>query len=160
MAEDRHIEGQQLQQRLVGLAKKWSKGKATLKQIVGLNEEEMYSIASQGYLMFLQGKTEQARVIFEGLVAIDPKNAYYYRALGSIYWRLKKPKRAIKQFTYAIRVSPAEISSYINRAEVHVANKDFDAAKKDLRIALSKGTNDVENAPLVNKARAMMLMLG
>ena len=101
MAEDRHNEGEQLQARLNDLAGQWSKGKVSLKQIVGLSEEELYSIASQGFFLFLQGKTEPARVIFEGLVAVDPRNAYYYRALGAIYWRLKDPQKALKQFTYA-----------------------------------------------------------
>src|SRR5512145_1592929 len=103
MAEDRHIEGEAQQARLSKLVVQWSQGKVSLKQIVGLSEEELYAISSQGYLLFLQGKTESARVIFEGLVAIDPRNPYYYRALGAIYWRLKEPARAIKQFTYAIR---------------------------------------------------------
>ena len=107
MAEDRQIEGQQLEQRLKRLATQWSQGRVSLKQIVGLSEEELYAVANQGYYMFLQGKSEQARVIFEGLVAIDPKNAYYYRALGAIYWRLKEPQKALKQFTYAIRVAPS-----------------------------------------------------
>jgi len=129
----------------------------TLKQIVGLSDEELFAIASQGYYMFLQGKTEQARVIFEGLVAIDPKNAYYYRALGAIYWRLGKSQRAVKQFTYAIRVSPKEISSYINRAEVYVADRDFAAAAKDLRAALDNG--GPSDRALINKARAIMRMI-
>ncbi|MEZ4271946.1 MAG: tetratricopeptide repeat protein [Myxococcota bacterium] len=133
MAEENRIEGQQMQDRLRQLASRWSQGKVTLKQIVGLHDTELFAIASQGYLLFLQGKTESAQVIFEGLVAIDPRNAYYYRALGAIYWRLKQPKRAVKQFTYAIRVAPRDISSYINRAEVYVAARNFPDALSDLR---------------------------
>ena len=41
MAEDRGgIAGQQLQQRLEKLANQWSQGKVTLKQIVGLSDDE------------------------------------------------------------------------------------------------------------------------
>jgi Tfp pilus assembly protein PilF len=158
MAEDKHIEGEQLQQRLQRLVAQWSQGRVSLKQIVGLSEEELYAIAAQGYFMFLQGKSEAARVIFEGLVAIDPRNAYYYRALGAIYWRLKEPQKAIKQFTYAIRVAPKEMSSYVNRAEIYVAQRQFDAARGDLRSALSlAGPND---GPLLRKARAMLRLIG
>ena len=157
MAEDRQIEGQHLQQRLARLASQWSEGRVTLKQIVGLSDEELFAVSSQGYFMFLQGKTEPARVIFEGLVAIDPKNAYYYCALGAIYWRLKEPQKAVKQVTYAIRVSPKETSSYINRAEVYVSQKSFKAARADLRYALQHG-GPQEDA-LMNKARAMLRMI-
>src|SRR5512142_930079 len=125
MAEDKHIEGEQLKERLQKLVDQWSQGRVSLKQIVGLSEEELYAVASQGYFLFLQGKTEPARVIFEGLVAIDPRNAYYYRALGVIYWRLKEAQKAVKQFTYAIRVAPHDIASYVNRAEIFVAQQQF-----------------------------------
>ncbi len=157
MAEDKHIEGEQMQARLQKLVTQWSQGKVTLKQIVGLSEEELYAIANQGYFLFLQGKTEPARVLFEGLVAVDPKNAYYYRALGAIYWRLREPQKALKQFTYAIRVSPRDMSSYVNRAEVYVAQKQWKSAKDDLRAAMkSAGPND---DALLRKAHAMMQMI-
>ncbi len=157
MAEDDNIGGEQLQARLAQLVEQWSQGKVILKQIVGLSEEELYAVASQGYLLFLQGKTEPARVVFEGLVAVDPRNAYYYRALGAIYWRLKETQKALKQFTYAIRVSPKEVSSYINRAEIYVSQRQFDNARADLRSALDcAGAND---RALVRKARAMLRMI-
>ncbi len=157
MAEERIVEAQHLEERLKKLASQWSQGRVTLKQIVGLSDEELFAIASQGYYMFLQGKSEQARVIFEGLVAIDPKNPYYYRALGAIYWRLKDSGKAIKQFTYAIRVSPNDISSYVNRAEVLVAQRDFEGAKSDLEHAIAHGR--ANDTALVRKARAMLRMI-
>lgn len=157
MAEDRRSEGNQLQQRLQGLVSQWSQGRVTLKQIVGLTEEELYALSNQGYYLFLQGKTEPARVIFEGLVAIEPRNAYYYRALGVIYWQLKEPQKALKQFTYAIRVAPREIASYINRAEVYVALKQFEQARSDLQFAMSNA-RPFEDA-LLAKAKAMLQMI-
>jgi len=158
MAESKQLGGQQMEVRLRKLVGQWSKGQVSLRQIVGLSEEELYAIASQGYFMFLQGKTEPARVVFEGLVAIDPRNAYYYRALGAIYWRLKEGTKAVKQFTYAIRVAPRDIASYINRAEIYVAQRQFKAARSDLDHALrSAGAND---GALTRKARAMLQMIG
>ncbi len=157
MAEDRHIEGAQLQQRLRKLVGQWSQGRVSLKQIVGLSEEELYAIASQGFFMFLQGKTEPARVIFEGLVAVDPRNSYYYRALGAIYWRLEDAQKAIKQFTYAIRVAPRDVASLINRAEIYIAQRNFKTARADLNQALRHfGVND---GALINKAKAMLRMI-
>ena len=157
MAEDRHIEGEQMQKRLEKLVDQWSQGRVSLKQIVGLSEEELYAVARQGYFMFLQGKTEPARVIFEGLVAIDPRNAYYYRALGAIYWRLKEAPKALKQFTYAIRVAPREVSSYVNRAEILVAQRQFPSARADLNQAV-KLAGPADRA-LATKARAMLRMI-
>ena len=154
MADDMVGQHDLLQRRLHALAGRWSQGQVSLKQIVGLQDAELYAIASQGYFLFLQGKSGPARTIFEGLVAIDPRNAYYYRALGAIYWRLKDPAKAIRQFTYAIRVSPREITSYINRAEVYVAQKQFKLARSDLQFALS--TASPADRALAKKARAML----
>jgi tetratricopeptide (TPR) repeat protein len=158
MAESGQLAGDQLKTKLQGLVQQWSQGQASLKQIVGLSEEELYAIANQGYYLFLQGKAEPARVLFEGLVAIDPRNAYYYRALGAIYWRLKDGRRAIRQFTYAIRVAPNDVSAYVNRAEVYVASQQFDLARADLQQALDLA-RPAEQA-LHSKAGAILKMIG
>ena len=146
-----------MQERLRKLADEWSQGRVSLKQIVGLSTEELYAVATQGYHFFLQGKLQPARVIFEGLVAVDPRNAYYYRALGAIYWREGESEKAIKQFTYAIRVAPQDISSYVNRAEVYVADKEFARAQVDLNKAIEKG--GPSETALLKKARAILKMV-
>ena len=157
MAEGNRLAAAALRPRLEALVARWSRGEADLRQIVGLSEEELYAIANQGYYLFLQGKAEAARVVFEGLVALDPRNAYYYRALGAIYWRLKQNSKAIRQFTYAIRVAPADTASYINRAEVFVATGQFDLAHSDLQQAL--GQASAAEDLLVQKARAILKMI-
>jgi tetratricopeptide (TPR) repeat protein len=157
MAEERQLEGQQLKSRLQRLIGQWAKGQVTLKDMLGLTEDELYAIANQGYFLFLQGKTESARVIFEGLVAVNPRNPYYYRALGAIYWRLGEPQKAIKQFTYAIRVGPKDVSSYVNRAEVYVSLKQFAPARDDLGAAMRVAGRD--DGALVRKARAILRMI-
>ena len=157
MSDTPNVTGDQMQVRLEKLTEQWSQGRVSLKQIMGLSTDELYAISTQGYNFFLQGKIQPARVIFEGLVAIDPSNSYYYRALGVIYWREKEPQKALKQFTYAIRVAPNEIASYINRAEVFVSNKQFEDARNDLEFALShSGAHD---GALIRKARAILQMI-
>lgn len=146
-----------MQARLEKLTEQWSQGQVSLKQIMGLSRDELYAISTQGYNFFLQGKIQPARVIFEGLVAIDPRNPYYYRALGVIYWREKETQKALKQFTYAIRVAPKEIASHINRAEVFVGNKQFDDARTDLEYALANAKP--HDAALIRKARAILQMI-
>ena len=157
MAEDRQLAGQTLRPRLEALLSQWSRGQTDLRQIVGLSEEELWAIATQGYYLFLQGKAEQAKVVFEGLVALDPRNAYYYRALGAVYWRLKQNSKAIRQFTYALRVAPQDVASYINRAEIFVATGQFDMARDDLAQALRLA--GAADASLGQKAQAILAML-
>lgn len=148
----------QLKARIVPMIEKWSRGEVTLKDIKGYTDEELYAIASQGYNFFLQGKVDLACTIFEGLVAIDPKNAYYYRGLGVIYFQLKDMDKALRQFSYAIRVAPHEMVSYVNRAEIYLATKQWRKATADLNKALDLAYEPDDEA-LISKANAMLAMI-
>ncbi len=131
----------------------WAAQRTTLKDIKGYGDDELYAIAHQGYFFLLQGKNEEAKTIFEGLVAIDPRNDYYYRALGVIYHKLGDAERALKQFTYATRVAPSNLAAFINRAEVYIATGRRREAVADLDHALNLARDP--NTPLARKARAL-----
>lgn len=140
------------------LVHKWAKGETTLKEIRGYSDDELYAIAHQGYYFLMQGKNKEARTLFEGLVAIDPRNIYYYRALGVIYHKLGDPERALRQFTYATRVEPKHPAAYVNRAEVYIATGQLREALRDLRYVDSLATRDRRD-PIARKARALLRAL-
>lgn len=147
-----------LEQRVPALLDRWSRGEANLRDIYGYTEDELFGISSQGYLLMMEGKLEPAKAIFEGLVALDPKNDYYYRALGVLYHRLGDADRAIKQFGYALKVAPNDFISFVNRAEIYVQQQNFAAAEEDLRQVILLGARTPDH-PMVKKAGALMHML-
>jgi len=116
----------------------WAQGRVVLKEIRGYSSQELYSIAHIGYYFIMQGRYEEARTIFEGLIAVDPKNEYYYRALGVVFENLGDHERALRQFGYAIRLSPAMPHAYLNRAEVLILLNRFAAAREDLQSVLDR----------------------
>jgi tetratricopeptide (TPR) repeat protein len=133
---------------------KWAAGQLTLKEIKGYTDDELFAIAHTGYFFLMQGKNQEAKTLFEGLVAIDPRNDYYYRALGVIFHKLGEDQRAIQQFGYAIRVNPRAPAAYVNRAEVYLSHKQYGKAAEDLRKSLSMmGRRDRQ---LARKARALL----
>ena len=136
---------------------RWANGEQTLMQLKGYSEEELYSIAQQGYTLFLNGKIKDARTIFEGLVAIDPRNDYYYRALGVVYHRLGDAERALRQFDHAITVAPRSAAAYVNRAEVHISRRDYARALADLASAVQV-SGDL-SVPIARKALALQKLL-
>jgi tetratricopeptide (TPR) repeat protein len=139
---------------LPNLLPQWAAGQVTLKDIKGYTDDELYAIAHTGYFFLMQGKNDEARTLFEGLVAIDPRNDYYYRALGVIFHKLGDADRAIKQFGYAIRVNPRNPAAYINRAEVYITQARNPEAAQDLQRAVqSCGPRDVA---LSRKAKALL----
>lgn len=137
--------------------KRWARGDVTLQELKGYTTEELYFIAQHGYTLFLNGKIQDAQTVFEGLVAIDPRNDYYYRALGVVYHRRGDAERAIRQFTNAIKVAPRSVSAYVNRAEVHISRRDFDNALDDLDKGI-KTSRDPDD-PITRKARALRSLL-
>ena len=136
------------------LVTRWAAGRVTLKEIKGYTDDELYAIAHTGYFFLMQGKNAEARTLFEGLVAIDPKNDYYYRALGVIFHKMGDAERAIKQFSYAIQVNPRASPAYVNRAEVYVSLGRSAEAGSDLRKALEVITP--REPQLARKARALL----
>lgn len=138
---------------LARLIQGWAAQKTTLKDVKGYSDEELHAIAQQGYYFLLQGKNDEARTIYEGLNAIDPRNDYYYRALGVLYHKMGDPDRALKQFTYATRVAPSNLAAFINRAEVYIATGRRREALADLDHAVAIA-RDPEH-PLARKARSL-----
>lgn len=141
-------------EKLPALLPKWAAGQITLKELKGYTDDELYAIAHTGYFFLMQGKNNEAKTLFEGLVAIDPRNDYYYRALGVIFHKLGDAERALKQFGYAIRVQPRSPAAYVNRAEVYIATSRYQEASADLRKALEfMGARD---GALARKTRALL----
>lgn len=136
---------------------RWAQGEASLSDVKGYNEEELYSIAQHGYALYLNGKFQDAQTMFEGLVALDPRNDYYYRALGVVYHRRGDAERAIRQFTHALKVAPRSVAAYVNRAEVHISRRETDRALEDLDQAVRAG-RDPED-PQLRKAIALRSLL-
>ena len=140
-----------------GAVKRWAKGEATLQELKGYSSEELFAVASQGYTLFLNGKVRDAQVVFEGLVAIDPRNDYYYRALGVVYHRQGDAERALRQFSHAITVAPRSSAAYVNRAEVHISRREREKALKDLEAAIRVSRDP--SHPITRKAVALRSLL-
>jgi hypothetical protein len=60
--------------------------------LAGWSQEEIYYIAERAYRLYLQGRLREAAILFAGLIAIDPENAYCRRALASIRSDLRQSK--------------------------------------------------------------------
>ena len=144
------------QNQLAELLPKWAAGQVTLKELKGYTDDELFAIAHTAYFFLLQGKNQEARTLFEGLVAIDPRNDYYYRALGVIFHKLGDEERAIRQFGYALQVNSRSAVAYLNRSEVYISQSDYASAVPDLEKAVAcVGPKDTQ---LARKAKALLAM--
>ena len=120
---------------LASRLQKWADGKATLKDVRGYSNEELYSIARMGYFFFYQGKLEEARTIFQGLYAVNPLDSYFAKALGVVEMAAGNPAGAMAAYDVCLKLSPQDSAAYVGRAEVKLAQGQRSGAVDDLRRA-------------------------
>ncbi len=92
-------------------------GDLTLAQLEGVTADQLYSMADIGYDYLMEGRTEVARRIFEGLNGYNPMDPYFHSVLGSIYQRTGDHDRAILHYESAVQLYPHEIIWWTNLGE-------------------------------------------
>lgn len=113
----------------------WADGKTTLKDVRGYSDEELFSIARTGYFFYYQGKIAEARVVFQGLYAINPLEPYFAKALGVVEMASGNATGALAAYDVAIKINSEDSMAYVGRAEVRLSQGQRGAAVDDLRRA-------------------------
>jgi type III secretion system low calcium response chaperone LcrH/SycD len=149
-------EGPQSEAALIARLQKWADGKATLKDVRGYSDEELYSIARTAYFFFYQGRISEARTLFQGLYAVNPLDAYFAKALGVVEMAAGNAQGALAAYDVALKISPQDAAAYVGRAEVKLAMGQKPQAVDDLRRGAQFSGDDLA---LKTKASAMLANL-
>lgn len=120
---------------VVDSLKKWIKGEATWAEVEGMTFEEARAIAQVGCDLAGQGRLEEARVIFEGLVAGNPKDSGSQAALGTVYQKLGRIDDAREAYDAALAADPKNPVALGNRGELRLKGGDK-AGFADLMLAV------------------------
>lgn len=132
---------------------KWIRGEITLAELSAVNGPEMLEMAVVGFQMYEQGRYDHAKVIFQGLAGMDPKEGYYRTALGAVYLAQDQLDEALELFNSAIELDDKEVASYVNRGEVFLRQGKIVEAAHDFKKAVDL---DPENKdPLSQRARVL-----
>ncbi|WP_223635281.1 SycD/LcrH family type III secretion system chaperone [Corallococcus sp. EGB] len=142
--------------KLTALLQRWAEGKATLREVRGYSNDELYTIAKTAYFFFYQGRLAEARTLFQGLYAINPTDVYFAKALGVVEMAAGNGQGALAAFDVAAKLAPQDPAVYVGRAEVKLAIGQKTQALEDLRRAAAMTPVD---DPVVRKASAMISAL-
>lgn len=134
----------------------WADGKATLKDVRGYSNEQLYAIARTAYFFFYQGKIAEARTLFQGLYAVNPLDSYFAKSLAVVEMAGNNPQGALAAYDVALKLSPSDPQAYVGRAEVKIALGQRGQALEDLRRA--QGLLDDED-PLSPKVSGLLQRL-
>jgi type III secretion system low calcium response chaperone LcrH/SycD len=122
---------------VAGQLQRWADGKATLKDVRGYSDSELYAVAKTAYYFYYQGRLNEARVLFQGLYAVNPLDPYFAKALGVVELAAGNVQGALSAYDVAIKLSPNDASVYVGRAEVRLSQGNKAQAVDDLRKAIS-----------------------
>ena len=131
---------------------KFVAGVITLGELEGVTKEQQYEMAKLGHRFIRSGKLKEAKAVFEGLVALDPHDAYFHLALGSIAQRDDDLEAAEERYTRALEINPYSPHALANRGEVRMMQGHMLDGAKDLLKALEEDPDCREEA--TKRARA------
>lgn len=125
------------------------------RERLGISEQEFRAMGEMGGMYYRQGNLEKARVIFEGLVELDPDSAAARSALGALLTRTGELEEALPHLERALELAPEQIAPYVNRAEIFIKLGRAEEAVANLKSAIALDPH--EQDPAANRARAMAL---
>ena len=139
--------------KLAAQLQRWAEGKATLRDVRGYTDEELYAIAKTAYIFFYQGRIAEARTLFQGLYAVNPADGYFAKALGVVEMAAGNAQGALAAYDVALKLDNRDAQAYVGRAEVRLSLGHKPQALEDLRRVASLLP---EKEPLAQKAAAML----
>mgnify|MGYP001766412261 CR=1 FL=1 len=110
-------------------------GKKQLAELLGLDATQMRLLAELAFLFFEEGRYDEARLIFEGLLALDLNNDYYSRALGAVHHRLGNYEMAVRYYLRAIKIDENAPEAQASLGEAYLMQGDRDRALAQLEKA-------------------------
>ena len=105
----------------------------------GWSKEEIYLLAERGYAFYLQGCYEEAAVIFEGVLAIEPRHVYCRTALSAVYLAMGDAQRAARELTALLEQNPADYEARARRCEAYCDLGRWSEARQDLAVLQRNG---------------------
>ena len=104
--------------------KAFARGEMTWAEVEGMTFEEAKAIAAVGCDLAAAGRLDDARIIFEGLVAGNPKDSAARAALGTVYQKLGRTADAITEYTAALDQDAKNPVALANRGELRLKAGD------------------------------------
>lgn len=96
----------------------------TLAQLTGITAEQADVIANMGCDLANSGRFDDARVVFEGMVTLNPHDAAAQAALGTVYQKLGRTDDALAAYDACLKLDPKHPVALANRGELKVLARD------------------------------------
>lgn len=133
--------------------RQWARGERTWAEVEGMTFEEAQSIARLGCELAGAGRLEEARVVFEGLAALNPRDGAVRAALGTVLQKLGREEEARAEYDAALQFSPDNPVALANRGELRLRAGDRDGL---LDLARATEADPQGETAAARRARALL----
>lgn len=131
--------------------------KASLAELRGIKQGQLFLLADSGYVKLKHGRLDEAEKVFQALLLLDHRSAYFHAAMGAIHQKRRKPVEAIIEYSQALAIDPKDIVSFVNRGEIYLRHKNYRKAAEDFRSAILL---DMSGKSLwANRARSLVIAI-
>jgi tetratricopeptide (TPR) repeat protein len=86
--------------------------------VEGWTREETWHIAYRAWRLYREGRLGEAAILFEGLLAIDPENAYCRKGLAAICMGRRQYDSAIAHLDTVLAREPRDAEALAARASL------------------------------------------
>ena len=93
------------------------------------NPGDIYSLDILGFLYYMTGQFEEAKMCCEKSITLKPDNYYAFKGLGLCLVRLKKVNEGIEMIKKSITLNPHYFDSYYDLGVTYMEMKDFTQAR-------------------------------
>ncbi len=100
------------------------RGELTLAELQGLTAEHARLLCQLGCELAAAGRNEEARVLFQGLVASNPRDAGALAALGTVLQKLGRTAEALASYDRALARSAGNAVALAGRGELRLRAGD------------------------------------
>lgn len=114
-----------------------------------MSRRELAEMSLFGHQLFELGRYDEARVVFEGLVALDVDDAFPHTMLGTVYLAMGKADRAMALFEAALSIDPDDLAARVYRAEIRINRGQLKSATAELETVIA---DHPEEDPFVQRA--------
>jgi predicted Zn-dependent protease len=132
------------------------KGRKTLTDETFDPTERAFSdLTRLGHEAVEAGRVDQAKVIFESLVALGRRDPFAHTMLGTILLGAQQLDQALEQFEAALAIDPDELAALVYRGEIRLSRRKTARAVEDLERAVKLGAS---SDPFVQRARKLLAL--
>ena len=101
-------------------------GRVTWAELEGITAERAAKMAQTGCELADAGRLDEARQLFEGMTAINPKDGAAHAALGTVFQKLGRITDAIAEYDAALALEPENPVALGNRGELRIKRGELD----------------------------------